>query len=77
MPDDRRPRGGAEPARIDVHDGGALRYWARRFDASPAQIRDAVRAVGDRAADVEMHLKGSHSTSNADAEARAERKNGE
>ena len=39
---------------------------AREFDASPEQIRAAIAAVGPRPADIEMHLKGSRSTSNSD-----------
>ena len=39
---------------------------ADEFDASPEQIREAIAAVGPRPADIEMHLKGSRSTSNSD-----------
>jgi hypothetical protein len=39
---------------------------ADELDASPAQIREAIAAVGPRPADIEMHLKGSRSTSNSD-----------
>ncbi len=39
---------------------------AIEFDASPEQIREAIAAVGPRPADIEMHLKGSRSTSNSD-----------
>ncbi len=76
MPDDTTRRGAADGERINIHEDHELRDWARKFDASPDQILEAVRAVGERAADVEMHLKGSHSSSNADAEARAERNAG-
>ena len=57
---------GMEPDRIDVQDEAALQHWARRLDASPEQLREAVQAVGDKAADVEMHLKGARSSSNSD-----------
>ncbi|MDB5911909.1 MAG: hypothetical protein JWP22_584, partial [Ramlibacter sp.] len=33
---------------------------------TPEQLREAVQAVGDKVADVEMHLKGSRSSSNSD-----------
>ena len=56
----------AEPDRIDLNDAATTELWARKLDATEAQLRDAVAAVGDVAADVEMHLKGSHSTTNAD-----------
>lgn len=57
---------GVKPDRIDVGDPAALALWAKKLDASDMQLRDAVAAVGNIAADVEMHLKGSHSTTNAD-----------
>jgi hypothetical protein len=57
---------GAEPDRIDLQDEQAAARWAKKLDATPQQLREAVDAVGDRAADVEMHLKGTRSTSNSD-----------
>ena len=57
---------GMEPDRIDMNDPAARAQWARKLDVTEAQLREAVAAVGDVAADVEMHLKGSHSTTNAD-----------
>ena len=56
-----------ERVQIDRHD--QLQGWAKKFDATPAQIKEAVEAVGDRADRVEMHLKGSRSSTNADREA--------
>ena len=52
--------------RIDVADDAGLREWARKFDATPEQLREAVAAVGDHPDDVEMHLKGSRSSSNSE-----------
>lgn len=57
---------GMEPDRIDMNDPAERAQWATKLDATEAQLREAVAAVGDVAADVEMHLKGSHSTTNAD-----------
>jgi hypothetical protein len=57
---------GVEPDRIDLQDEQAIAAWARRLDATPQQLREAVQAVGDKAADVEMHLKGARSTTNSD-----------
>ncbi len=57
---------GVQPDRIRVDDEQALAQWAKKLDATPEQVREAVQAVGDKAADVEMHLKGARSTSNAD-----------
>lgn len=52
--------------RIDVQRETDLQQWARKLDASEAQIKEAVQAVGDRASDVEEHLKGSRSSTNAE-----------
>ncbi|HEY0825822.1 MAG TPA: DUF3606 domain-containing protein [Ramlibacter sp.] len=57
---------GVQPDRIDLNDEQAAAHWARQLDATPEQLREAVQAVGDRVADVEMHLKGTRSTSNSD-----------
>ncbi len=57
---------GVRPDRIDVNDSAALAQWAKKLDTTEMQLRDAAAAVGDKAADIEMHLKGSHSTTNAD-----------
>ena len=57
---------GVEPDRIDLDDEQAAQHWARKLDASVDQLREAVQAVGDKAADVEMHLKGARSTTNSD-----------
>ena len=55
-----------QPYRIDIQDEAAIAHWAKKLDTTSMQIADAVAEVGDKAADVEMHLKGSHSTTNAD-----------
>ena len=57
---------GIQPDRIDINDEAACAHWAKKLDTTASQLRDAVAAVGDKAADVEMHLKGSHSTTNSD-----------
>lgn len=52
--------------RIDAKDESALQEWARKLDATPDEIREAVAAVGELASDVEMHLKGSRSSTNSE-----------
>ena len=47
----------AHYARIDVNDYFELRSWAKRFGVTAGEVRRAVSAVGDRAADVETRLK--------------------
>jgi hypothetical protein len=61
-PDDPKKRGGQDHHRIDIAREDEVREWAKKFDSSPQQIREAVQAVGDRADDVELHLKGSRSS---------------
>ena len=57
---------GVEPDRIDINDEGACQHWAIKLDTTASQLREAVAEVGNRATDVEAHLKGSRSTSNSD-----------
>jgi len=64
MDQTKSPR--AEHDRIDVSDPKACAEWARKLDCSEAQLREAVKAVGDQAGAVEMHLHGVHSTTNSD-----------
>ena len=57
---------GVNPDRIDMNDKAASAAWAKKLDATDELLREAVDKVGDKAADVEMHLKGSRSSTNAD-----------
>jgi len=70
MPDDRAQRGGQDRDRIDIHEDHELRHWSKKFDVTPEQIKEAVDAVGTRASEVELYLKGSRASSNADQEDR-------
>ena len=47
-------------------DRDEIRRLADELDATPEQIEEAIAAVGPRPADIELHLKGSRSTTNAD-----------
>jgi hypothetical protein len=47
--------------------------WAKQFDVTREQIREAIQAVGPRKADVEMYLKGSHSSTDGEVTDRAGR----
>jgi hypothetical protein len=60
----RKP--GVQPDRIDLADAQALAEWAKKLDTTPQQLREAIAVVGNQVSDVEMHLKGVHSSSNAD-----------
>ena len=50
--DDKTKRGGQDRTRIDVSQDYELRDWAEKFGVSKEQLKAAVQAVGDRAADV-------------------------
>jgi hypothetical protein len=54
MPDSTTSRGGQDRTRINIRQEYELRDWARKFNATPDQIKDAVGRVGDLATDVEM-----------------------
>ena len=73
MADESTNEGAAQPLRIKVDIDAEVREWARKLNATPTQIREAVQAVGDRADDVEMHLKGTRASTNAAQEERGER----
>ncbi len=57
---------GVHPDRIAINDPAALAVWVKKLATTEDQLRDAIAKVGDKAADVEMHLKGARSTTNAD-----------
>lgn len=40
--------------------------WAIEFAVTETQVREAIEAVGTNASDIELHLKGSRSSSNSD-----------
>jgi len=51
---------------IHADSDADLRTWADKLDVTPAQLKEAVAAVGPLATDVEQHLKGVRSTTNAE-----------
>ncbi|MGC1175480.1 DUF3606 domain-containing protein [Polaromonas sp.] len=57
---------GAEPERININNLANCAQWAKKLNVTDEQLREAILAVGDKATDVEMHLKGARSTTNAD-----------
>ncbi len=56
----------ASADRITASDPKSVAHWAKKLDVSEQQIQDAVAAAGDKASDVELHLKGTRSTTNDD-----------
>ena len=58
MPEGSKDRGPRDSDRIDVNRSEDCRYWGEKLGVSTEKIKDAVKAVGPRAKDVERHLKG-------------------
>jgi hypothetical protein len=58
MPDDKSQSGGQDRKRISLSQEYEVRDWAKKFKVTPEQLEAAVRAVGNDAAAVEEHLKG-------------------
>lgn len=56
----------AGPERIDIRSEDSIARWTRKLDVTAEQLKEAVDAVGDKAPDVEMHLKGTRATTNED-----------
>jgi hypothetical protein len=56
MADSTSQRHGQDRTRINVNQPHELRDWADKFGVTPAQIEEAVRSVGNQAADVQEHL---------------------
>ncbi|MDM0022498.1 DUF3606 domain-containing protein [Variovorax saccharolyticus] len=71
MTDHGKPCALTSPERIDVKSDASMNAWAQKLNVTAEQLKEAVTAVGDRASDVELHLKGSRSTTNDDRVARA------
>ena len=57
MADDKTKTGGQDRQRINVNEDYELRGWAKKFTVTPEQLKEAVKAVGTQADDVERHLK--------------------
>ena len=57
MSDDKSKPGGQDRKRINMNEDYEVRDWSKRLGVSADQLRAAVKAVGDRADDVEKHLK--------------------
>jgi hypothetical protein len=54
------------PQTVDAGDSAAVEALAKKLDATPEQVQEAIGAVGTKASDIELHLKGSRSTTNAE-----------
>lgn len=57
MSDNKQQSGGQDRVRINVNQDYELRDWAKKYQVGPDELKKAVAKVGDRAKDVEAHLK--------------------
>jgi len=57
MGDDKSKTGAPDRDRINIHEDYEVRDWSKKFGVTHQQLLEAVQAVGDRAEDVERHLK--------------------
>jgi len=58
MSDDKTKPGGQDRKRISLTEDYEVRDWSKKFGVSPDELKAAVKAVGNEAAAVEAHLKG-------------------
>ena len=43
---------------VETLDSTELQYWCKRFNCTKKRLLDAIAAVGNKAEDVENHVKG-------------------
>ena len=57
MADDLKDRGPRDRNRINLNEESELRYWTKKFGCTASELRDAVKAAGTMAVNVEAYLK--------------------
>lgn len=57
MADDKKNRGPADRARINVNEPYEIAYWTKALGVSEKTLRDAVAKVGVMVTAVRAHLK--------------------
>lgn len=57
MPDDTNRRQPEDPKRINLNQSWEIQYWTKELNVSEAELRRAVKAVGDSIAAVKQYLK--------------------
>ncbi|HRO58716.1 MAG TPA: DUF3606 domain-containing protein [Burkholderiaceae bacterium] len=58
MADNTALAAGSDRKRINVNQDHELRDWSKKFGVTPEALQAAVKAVGDRAVDVQTYLAG-------------------
>jgi hypothetical protein len=57
MADNLTQRGMQDRMRIAVDQDHELRYWSEKFGVTVERLKEAIKAAGPQAADVERYLK--------------------
>jgi hypothetical protein len=57
MSDNKQQTGAQDRARININEDYEVRYWTSKFDVTPDELKEAVKAVGPSAQAVEELLK--------------------
>ena len=57
MSDDKTKTGGQDRTHINLSEDYEVRDWSKKFGVTADELRAAVKAVGNKASDVEAHLK--------------------
>lgn len=57
MSDDKSKTGGQDRTHIALGEDYEVRDWAKKFGVTADELKAAVKAVGNKATDVEAYLK--------------------
>jgi hypothetical protein len=57
MSDDKTKTGGQDRTHIALGEDYEVRDWSKKFNVTADELKAAVKAVGNKASDVDAHLK--------------------
>lgn len=56
MSDNTRKHGAADANRVNVHQKWEVEYWTKKFGVSEERLKEAAKAAGPMAANIEKYL---------------------
>ena len=56
MADDLKKRGPADAKRVNVNETWEVEHWCKEFRCTPAELKEAVDAIGVLAKDVRIYI---------------------
>jgi hypothetical protein len=62
MSDDLGKRGPEDRSRINLNEPWELKYWSKTLGVTPERLKEVIRQVGARTADVERYLSSTAET---------------